>query len=224
MKRLYILTWVLFFFAFTVNAQRLEVGLKSGKVLTPSVIVLDKIYYDDVYLIADCDRFSPDEVSYYQNEEGYYKWYLMPVIDAGFRVVRFSEGEISTYGRVDQRYYKDRTVADDVRDKHAGYFQKQNQEMQSISYLNLLPALEGNSAARAYLEKTEKMNRLAKIGFGVGAALIAGGIVHSIAAVSDNSSNFSPIFYPGLTIMATSIAIRIPYKKRLRKSIEIYNN
>ena len=221
----HIFTLIAFLFlAIGANAQ-LEVGLRSGNVLRPLSLYLDEVSYDDVYLIVDGKKVSPEDVDYYQTESGYYKWYLDTRYNAGFRVIRVDHDTISTFARVDQRYYKSGKVADEVTDKHAGYFQKNSQNMLEISYMYLYQAVEDNPKALAYLKKTELNNKLAKVGHVVGATLIMGGIIHTIASSSGdgNGSSFSPLFYPGFAFTGASVALRIPYKKRLRKTIEIYN-
>lgn len=217
--------FIIFIGAHTSKAQSLEVGLKSGDVLKPLKLELDEINFEDVYLLVDGEKISPDDISYYQNEEGYYKWYIIRQIDAGFRVKRVVSGKISTFARVDQTYASDGTVDGEARDKHSGYFMKGNGDLETIEYANLKAAVKDNATALAHLEKLKKTNEMARIGFGVGAACIFGGIFHTLYDANRNngSASFSPFFIPGLALATGAVIIRLPYRKKLRQTVDIYN-
>ena len=205
--------------------HQLEVGMKTGDLVYPKSLMLLEKPAEPAYLLIDGDlRYYMDSIKYYKDASGYYTWIRDGYGSEDFRVRRMQEGRVSTYTYVVQTYRGDRFVGDITR-RNVGFFQKGDGAIREINYRALHKALKDNPESIQILEQTKRNATLSRVLMGLGTGLIFVGMLDTISQASKEGGqqSVSPFMYTGVAVAVAGATIRLPYGKRLRRSIEVYN-
>ncbi len=233
MKRyLFLLLILCLVSGFEASAQIIQpyfVKLHSGEVIPARKIQLKSPFFKSNYfLIDDSLRVTPDMVSTYQNEDGFFAR-----VEPGGSPDAFARRVIEG-PRID-KFYTSRTTYDNYGYSPYGYgygvprtsrrriyyFSKDEGPLYIWNFDNLQQALGDNAASITLLQKYRREKYINTGMTIVGAGLLALGVANT--SQSNGSLNISPFAYAGAGVLGAQFVINLFQKDKLTQAVQVYN-
>lgn len=217
----------------------LEVGLKNSEVFYPQSLKFKSPPFGKSYLLVDDSiRYQTEELSYYQDATGYYRWMIIDGKGNSQRMKRETKGRVSTYSMmVMSTSAAGPNGMPTSYSQKVEYFQKGDSPVQLINYDNLKTALSDDPNSMAELEKAKKLKTARIVGICAGGALMAAGLIQTINSIEDpdmspsaggnvsdeSSVKYSPLLFAGGGVIGISFILGLTSKDKQRAAIDIYN-
>lgn len=232
-KQLYLFLILCFITGVEATAQRTQryfLKLQSGEVIEANKIQLKSpLFKSNYFLMDDSLKYSPAQVSTYQNEDGYYAR-VEPGNSSEAFAKRILEGP-----RV-EKFYTSRTTYENYgyspygygygmprsSRKRIYYFSKDGGPLYLFNHENLQQALGDNAASLALLQKYKREKYISTGVTILGAGLMALGVVNSQQS-PDGSVKLSPLLYVGAGVVGAHFVINLFQKDKLTQAVQVYN-
>lgn len=185
-------------------------------------------------LIGGEKKVNIEEVKAYQDATGYYLFDYV----SGYsrtRLKRETVGKISTYSRTFSTYVPGAPGMPGgnigyFSNTKQSYFQKEDQPIQPVNYLNLERAVRDNPQSMAHIEKHNALRKLSIWSYVGGGLLIIGGIAHMSQLNQQEGPppynatiKFSPWLFVGAAVVTIPLFTNNTKNEQLQLAIKKYN-
>jgi len=221
---------------------RYSVGLKSGQSFRAYDVEIRQPVFGRSFLLLDGQqRFSLDEVKYYEDETGHYVRTTLPNSSREATLRRDKVGRISLYSALSSQYagsypgggfspygYGGRyggmggfggPVYRTVRTE---YFTKDNGLVQSLNLKTLSLATADNPTSTALLLEAHRYQHYATASYVAAGALMVGGLIATLHP-KPNGPAVSPLIYAAFPFLVVPIVVQSKQQHNMRQAISLYN-